>query len=73
MRKVLVVLVMLLLFSCEKDDCECIKETYTISYDDINDYSYNDYKFELLKSESVDCTDEIECWNGKILTLIKCY
>jgi uncharacterized protein YcfL len=70
MRKLLLVLVVLLLASCSKDDCNCIKETYTIVYDSVGDYS-----LELSKKEYIDCTDEISYrdYISDNLIVIKCY
>jgi hypothetical protein len=71
MRKfilVLLVLLLLLLASCSKDDCNCIKETYSVIE------KGDRYSFELDKSEQIDCVDEIIAWADEDhLIIINCY
>ena len=69
MRKVLVVLVMLLLASCSKDeDCYCTEKTYeAVEKDGI-------YSFELLKEGVIDCADEAAYWNeDNEFVVVRCY
>ena len=69
MRKLLVLLGVLLLTSCEKDDvCYCTEKTYDVV--EIGD----GYTFELEKENVIECTDEIAYWNeNNSLVIVKCY
>ena len=75
MRKVLVVLTILLLFSCEKDDdvydCECVKSVYSV---ELNPYDYDDFTLTLIEEYEVECSDEISYkdYNNN-LVVINCY
>ena len=69
MRKLVLVLVMLLLASCSKDEeCYCVKKTYDVVE------SGGGYGFELSKSETVECIDEVVYWDeDNNFIIINCY
>ena len=55
MKKLLILAGLLLLFSCEKDSCECLKKSYDYSGD-----------YPVMSVEEIDCPDDMEDGEDRI-------